>query len=135
MGCFNAFAAGVFISFGIVNLLPEAENVFKDNLDKDTTFPYAFLICVGAFTFILILEKVMFDVGHDHGTGGGGHGDHGGHGGHGDDGHDDHSDDEERGPGEHGGHGDHGGEHGHDHGGGGHGGHGGHGDHGDHGGS
>ena len=30
MGVFNSFAAGVFIAFGIISLLPEAKEIFDD---------------------------------------------------------------------------------------------------------
>ena len=46
-----------------------------------TEFPWMYLLCVGAFTFILILEKIVFgSVGHGHGgvdedDHGGGHSD------------------------------------------------------------
>ena len=123
MGCFNSFAAGVFICFGIASLLNESQKDFDAYFDNgaahtriEKRFPYPYTIAVLAFVFVLFIEKILFDVPHSHGTGDdeeghghGGHGEnsgHGGHGGHG--GHDDkpkthnHGD----GKGEHSGHGD-----------------------------
>lgn len=59
----GAFSGGLFLSVGIIHLLPESQAYF--NLEnrlrgvKGDQFPYAFLITVLSFAAILYIEKVL----------------------------------------------------------------------------
>ncbi len=56
----NAFAAGVFLAAGLLHMLPDAHEGFKDFGD----FPWAYLGCAIGFIMILFLERVVL-AGHD----------------------------------------------------------------------
>lgn len=51
----NSFAAGVFLAAGLLHMLPDANEGFKDFGE----FPWAFLGCAIGFLIILFLEKVV----------------------------------------------------------------------------
>lgn len=51
----NAFAAGVFLAAGLLHMLPDANEGFKQFGD----FPWAFLGCAIGFSMILFLERVV----------------------------------------------------------------------------
>jgi len=56
----NAFAAGVFLAAGLIHMLPDAHEGFKQFGD----FPWAYLGCAIGFSIILFLERVLLG-GHD----------------------------------------------------------------------
>lgn len=64
----SSFAGGLFLSVGLLHLLPEAvecfESYFSDQ--KVEAFPFAYLIVILSFSLILLIEKVVTDVPHDH---------------------------------------------------------------------
>jgi zinc transporter ZupT len=128
MSMANAFSGGLFLAIALIHILPDVINDYTEYLennpatamafnmktdrrrlghgDEGTPFPLPFMLVFCGYTFILLVDKVMFDShalfgGHDHGHG---HGEEGGH---------------DHGKKEHGhGHGDghkHGDGHGHDH--------------------
>ena len=56
----NAFAAGVFLAAGLLHMLPDANEGFKQFGD----FPWAYLGCAIGFIMILFMERVVL-AGHD----------------------------------------------------------------------
>lgn len=51
----NSFAAGVFLSAGLIHMLPDADEGFRNFGD----FPWAYLGCAIGFFIILFLERVV----------------------------------------------------------------------------
>lgn len=72
MGIANSFAAGVFLTIGFTELLPEAAETFEEYAIENNTnsdYPYSYYVAIGAFCFILFIEKIAFDshaLLHDH---------------------------------------------------------------------
>lgn len=64
----SAFAGGLFLSVGLLHLLPEAAENFNEHFQEsvDDVFPFAYLVVILSFTFILFIEKIVTDVPHDH---------------------------------------------------------------------
>ncbi|CAD8098010.1 unnamed protein product [Paramecium sonneborni] len=65
----GAFSGGLFLSVGIIHLLPESMKQFhlfykSQELESFEEFPYACLITVLSFALILYIEKIAFI--HDH---------------------------------------------------------------------
>lgn len=107
MSMANAFSGGLFLAIALVHILPEAVEGYEDYLhdheptnttmaimggrrmkglhgDGDGHFPLPFVLVFAGYTFILLVDKVMFDshalFDHDHGHGHGhGHGHAHGH--------------------------------------------------------
>lgn len=52
----DAFAGGIFLSAGLLHLLPDAEKSFQQ-IYPNSPYPFAQLYCVIAFVFLLLLEK------------------------------------------------------------------------------
>jgi len=52
----DAFAGGIFLSSGLLHLLPEAEQTFL-SIYGTHSYPYAQLICIFAFVILLLLER------------------------------------------------------------------------------
>lgn len=81
----NSFAGGVFLAIAMVHVLPEAVENYDTLKGEGPHFPLPYFLVFCGYTFILIIDKVMFDShallgGHDHGGHGHGHGhEHGGH--------------------------------------------------------
>jgi zinc transporter ZupT len=81
LGIANAFAAGVFMGIAFVHILPEMTAEWAEiEASKGVThiFPMPELLVVCGYTFILIIDKVLFDTHalfeHDeHGEGGHSH--------------------------------------------------------------
>jgi zinc transporter 1/2/3 len=62
-----AFSGGLFLSVGILHILPEASENFTDYFDDDKEhFPFAFFITVMSFALILYIEKIAVDHHHVH---------------------------------------------------------------------
>ena len=65
-----AFSGGLFLSVGVLHLLPEAnENITnyfaqQDNGEDVEHFPYCFFIMVASFSLILFIEKIATDHHH-----------------------------------------------------------------------
>jgi zinc transporter 1/2/3 len=57
----NAFAGGVFLGAGLLHMLPDAQEGFK-NLIPESDYPWFALVCCGGF--LLFLEKVLMH--HEH---------------------------------------------------------------------
>ena len=55
----NTFAAGLFLGIGLLHLLPESSEIFKDQYK--IKFPIAYLISFLTYCLILCIEKVIFD--------------------------------------------------------------------------
>lgn len=72
MGIANSFAAGVFLTIGFTELLPEAAETFENYAKENNTgndYPISYYVAIGAFCFILFIEKIAFDshaLLHDH---------------------------------------------------------------------
>lgn len=56
IGAGNAFAAGLFLSIGLLHFLPESAGLFRD---QGTGFPVASLLAIAAFMLLLLLEHVV----------------------------------------------------------------------------
>lgn len=63
----NCFSGGLFIAIGLIHILPEAhENLEgrrkQNRLSEDEyIFPLSYVICLGTFSFILLVDKVIFN--------------------------------------------------------------------------
>lgn len=63
----NCFAGGLFLAIGIIHILPEAAEAFeaKDSHDHDEeheeSYPWAYFITIVSFSFILLIDKVLFN--------------------------------------------------------------------------
>jgi len=61
LGLANAFAAGVFLSMGLIHLLPEGEARLQDFYgDDNIKYRISYLMCVVGYAAILTLERVVF---------------------------------------------------------------------------
>ncbi len=112
MSMANAFSGGLFLAIALIHILPDVLNEYTEYLhpepepvpptpamtysssghrrlahgDERADFPLPFILVFCGYTFILLVDKVMFDShalfgGHDHGGGHGhGHGEEEGHG-------------------------------------------------------
>ena len=93
MSMANAFSGGLFLAIALVHILPDVvkdynEWVEEHNPGVENAFPLPFVLVFAGYTFILIVDKVMFD---SHALFDHGHGDaHGNGGGHGHKHHDEH---------------------------------------------
>ena len=58
IGIANSFSAGIFISVGLVHLLPESTE--KLNNCTKSTFPFSFFIAILGYSLILFIEKILF---------------------------------------------------------------------------
>ncbi|KRX05287.1 hypothetical protein PPERSA_00588 [Pseudocohnilembus persalinus] len=81
----NGFSGGLFLSVGLLHLLPEANENFEDYFEEkdaeahengvkhggeeEEHFPWAFLITVLSFALILFIEKISTNHQHSHGHG------------------------------------------------------------------
>lgn len=78
LGVANAFSGGVFLAIALMHIMPEQTESYAELADEGTigpglgSFPLPFLLVVLGYTFILIIDKVLFDA-HDILDG---HGDH-----------------------------------------------------------
>jgi solute carrier family 39 (zinc transporter), member 1/2/3 len=64
----NAFAGGVFLSAGFVHLLPEAAEIFSDNVLSGAAahVPLAHIIATSAFLLTLVVERLLLHGHHHH---------------------------------------------------------------------
>lgn len=74
LGIANSFAAGVFMAIAFVHILPEMVETW-DGLAKnpEKVFPLPNILMIAGYTFILIIDKVLFDTHalfEEHGHGG-----------------------------------------------------------------
>jgi zinc transporter ZupT len=67
LGLSNSFAAGVFLSTGLLHMLPEAiEGLGKHSLSvASDDFPLALLLSLVGFTIVFFAERVVIRGGHD----------------------------------------------------------------------
>lgn len=60
----NCFSGGLFLALAILHLLPEARMELESTEDTESSnrssFPITFAICLAAFSFILLIDRVMF---------------------------------------------------------------------------
>jgi zinc transporter ZupT len=63
LGIANSFAAGVFLAISLMHIMPEAVENFNILHKKDTerVFPLPYLIFFFGYTFILVIDRVLFD--------------------------------------------------------------------------
>jgi len=64
----NCFSGGLFIAIGLIHILPEAHNelegkttAFLKLKEGDEPFPLSYVLCLGVFSFILLIDKVFFN--------------------------------------------------------------------------
>jgi len=70
-----AFSGGLFLSVGVIHLLPEAAGSFDEYFDSlvpageepGEHFPFAYTIAICSFALILFIEKVAIGHSHSHG--------------------------------------------------------------------
>ena len=63
----SAFTGGLFLSVGLLHLLPEAVISYNESFDdEEEHFPLPYVLMIASFTLILFIERVMFK--HDHST-------------------------------------------------------------------
>ena len=63
----NSFSSGLFLSVGVLHILPEAMGTFKEYLEWKTInsgFPWPFFIALVVYQLVLYLEKISLNV-HD----------------------------------------------------------------------
>jgi zinc transporter 1/2/3 len=64
-----SFSGGLFLSVGLLHLLPEAEEGMAEyhttNGDSDPQFPYVFLTLILSFSVMMWIEKIAYGS-HDH---------------------------------------------------------------------
>lgn len=53
----NSFSAGIFLSMGLIHILPESAEMLKEASD----IPLAYIICFLSYTLILFIEKIAFN--------------------------------------------------------------------------
>ena len=61
-GMANSFAAGIFLSMGLIHLLPEGAAKFNEHYgeESDSKYHLCYLMCIVGYTCILTLERVVF---------------------------------------------------------------------------
>lgn len=59
----NCFSGGLFIAIGLIHVLPEAHENLEGQKEKEgeEAFPLSFVICLASFSFILFIDKVIFN--------------------------------------------------------------------------
>lgn len=59
----QCFAGGLFISIGLIHILPEARENLEDSWKKEgeDAFPLSYFICLVTFSMILLIDKVLFN--------------------------------------------------------------------------
>ena len=67
LGIANAFAAGVFLAIALMHILPEQVETWADyTIERKGAdakiFPLAELVTFFGYTFILLIDKVLFDT-------------------------------------------------------------------------
>ena len=72
-GVANSFAAGVFMAISIMHIMPEMIEGWTNYIQTEKVFPLPEALCLGGYTLILVLDKVLFDThslfddhGHEH---------------------------------------------------------------------
>lgn len=61
----NCFSGGLFISIGLIHILPEARENLEGKIEKSSNedtyiFPLSYVISLATFSFILLIDKVIF---------------------------------------------------------------------------
>ncbi|KAL4494249.1 hypothetical protein ABPG73_018768 [Tetrahymena malaccensis] len=59
LSIFSAFSGGLFISIGLIHILPEAGEDFDKYYNSVEHFPFQMLIAVISFSLVLFIEKVI----------------------------------------------------------------------------
>ena len=77
----NAFSGGVFLAIAMLHIMPEAIGDYyeikeDEGYEREEVFPLPYLIFFSGYTFILLIDRVMFDShalfdddDHEHGHG------------------------------------------------------------------
>ncbi|KAL4449823.1 hypothetical protein ABPG74_008196 [Tetrahymena malaccensis] len=55
----SAFSGGLFLSVGLIHILPEAAEDFNNYLSSTNHFPFQMLITVASFSLLLLIDKVI----------------------------------------------------------------------------
>lgn len=65
LGIANSFAGGVFMAIAFMHILPEEVgdyyNELNEGKDSDEVFPLPYLLYFVGYTFILVVDRVLFD--------------------------------------------------------------------------
>lgn len=62
----NCFSGGLFLAIGLIHVLPEAHGKLEGKYEAEymkqgkEVFPLSYLICLGTFSFILLVDRVLF---------------------------------------------------------------------------
>lgn len=60
----NCFSGGLFIAIGLIHVLPEAHENLEGKWEgngKGDPFPWSYVLCLSSFSFILLVDKVIFN--------------------------------------------------------------------------
>lgn len=62
----NCFSGGVFFAIGLIHILPEAGDMLERRkkdvpTEEAEVFPWSYFICLSCFSFILLIDKVIFN--------------------------------------------------------------------------
>ena len=62
LGMANAFAAGTFLSLGLIHLLPEGEERLAEyyGVEANTKYRFCYVMCAIGYACILMLERIVF---------------------------------------------------------------------------
>ena len=75
LGVANAFSGGVFLAIALMHIMPEQTEAYSNaDINKDLRdYPMPYLLLVAGYTFILVIDRVLFDshdiLEDDHGHG------------------------------------------------------------------
>lgn len=65
LGIANAFSGGVFLAIAFMHIMPEEIEDYNDLMKEkgiENPFPLPYLLVFVGYTFILIIDKVLFDT-------------------------------------------------------------------------
>jgi len=73
ISCVNSFSSGIFLAISFLDLMPEANEIYYSKMDggRSHKYPVCYLIMIVSYSFVLILEKILFNShslleNHDH---------------------------------------------------------------------
>ena len=61
LGIANAFSGGIFLAMSVMHIMPDQVENYAE-LKGESTFPLPFLLIVIGYTFMLIIDKVLYNT-------------------------------------------------------------------------
>ena len=62
ISCVNSFSSGIFLAISFLDLMPEANEIYYSQSNQNNRkYPICFLIMIISYSFVLILEKILFN--------------------------------------------------------------------------